>query len=1111
MRNQATDLVVAPQLSIDEVGGQDIKCNKPTSAAPYRRPCPIPVPPPPMTSAAPISGRSNRSPTTTSTTGSGRGTLLDAIKRGTRLRPTPSRTSSDPYGIFGDITQECITISRIPHAPSLSPSSSHSPSPSPSPSPPSSLRFHLSQALAAARARNSDALPHATSSDEWSDDSTAPVAPPVPAPHYSSAPPPPPPPITAPAPPPPHVGFSGVPPAPRLSVPPPGPTGGPPPPTSDRARNNHINDFMDARDAALRMIAEGQFQLRSLPPPPLPWTESVGGHLVLQEIQRGVRLRPTPVPDRLQVHQEHEPLRPRNMVQELRWTIGRRNFTKKQERMEKAKELRGRLSEDLDFIVTSVRRNKDATVEHLRELLRTIVAIEGEIRMPRSELEDLYGWPVVEIQALERLVDLWDDLTERMNVSRSIIDRFQEVAHERKIDADSDRTSASTPGGEGGRRIGERGARNLPSSTTANRRRFDSEYENEIVRLAAARAGSDVPSRTALKDHFFGPQVVSNQIDRLLSVVWWFQGNAFSESRRLYVGACSDITAYFQQDVGPILCELLQIHITMGCDAFEELNSSHLTKFDLSSKAARVHALLSKSVKYSDEIEGEGFHVDEECLIQVSALKKRLETDFHRDLSIRERRGEWDKAEQPSLRPVSTGRPIPQHHNSHTDMEHKERSDTVPSVRGGSGARSNRTGLAHVLDLVRSHAPVAEVRSLVSSLSWPLPELLRHSSALVRCAISVENEEALHLLSDLLLKASTKERRNSKVKYNRYHSDNATECLHSFQLDVVLDEWLIEATTKGNRKMMQVVIDMGARVNCRSLNGGHTPLHIAARRGDTKAALFLIEQGADPTLTNAVGDTALFYLGVKHFPRSNAGGSRAPSPSATNVRESKVDVGNPDLDATTPVDSDTSSNHSAFPFARYLFSSNLSDVSLVTDDGESFFAHKIVLSAHSSVFRVMLDNERRWLDSLDSDVPLPGVSSAALRLLLTYVYTGEIHIRPSRDNSLLLVELVELSSRFMLVGMKRVVEQVLIRDLNHENVMSLYFAAFQWDAPLLLQNTIHYILTHFSQLGKVSPSAVVPFERVAPSPVVAGSDPVHVKTLLHILQNHSPSSTTGGI
>ncbi len=68
--------------------------------------------------------------------------------------------------------------------------------------------------------------------------------------------------------------------------------------------------------------------------------------------------------------------------------------------------------------------------------------------------------------------------------------------------------------------------------------------------------------------------------------------------------------------------------------------------------------------------------------------------------------------------------------------------------------------------------------------------------------------------------------------------------------------------------------------------------------------------------------------------------------------------------------------------------SDLADVTLITDDKEKFYAHKIVLSSCGNMFKFILKENTHSSPLLY----LSGVSSVNLGLILDYIYHGEVNL-----------------------------------------------------------------------------------------------------------------------
>lgn len=72
------------------------------------------------------------------------------------------------------------------------------------------------------------------------------------------------------------------------------------------------------------------------------------------------------------------------------------------------------------------------------------------------------------------------------------------------------------------------------------------------------------------------------------------------------------------------------------------------------------------------------------------------------------------------------------------------------------------------------------------------------------------------------------------------------------------------AATSGNLQIMELLLENSAYIDAESPNGT-TPLMMAAKYGTTSAVKLLLEEGADPTLKNQLGLTAIdFAYSVNH-------------------------------------------------------------------------------------------------------------------------------------------------------------------------------------------------------------------------------------------------------
>lgn len=79
-------------------------------------------------------------------------------------------------------------------------------------------------------------------------------------------------------------------------------------------------------------------------------------------------------------------------------------------------------------------------------------------------------------------------------------------------------------------------------------------------------------------------------------------------------------------------------------------------------------------------------------------------------------------------------------------------------------------------------------------------------------------------------------------------------------------QWLHESVKKEFYEGIDHFLSLGVNINFRSEEtGGNTPLHTAARRSDMKMMSYLVKKGADPSVSNTSGRTALQLIAIRDF------------------------------------------------------------------------------------------------------------------------------------------------------------------------------------------------------------------------------------------------------
>ena len=84
------------------------------------------------------------------------------------------------------------------------------------------------------------------------------------------------------------------------------------------------------------------------------------------------------------------------------------------------------------------------------------------------------------------------------------------------------------------------------------------------------------------------------------------------------------------------------------------------------------------------------------------------------------------------------------------------------------------------------------------------------------------------------------------------------------------------------------------------------------------------------------------------------------------------------------------------------------DVTLVSDDERIVKGHKVVLSACSDIFKLILKNST----PSNSFIYLPGISSQNLEFIMDYIYQGEVNIYQEQ-----LDEFLEVAQKLKIAGL----------------------------------------------------------------------------------------------
>ncbi|KAK8928215.1 ARM REPEAT PROTEIN INTERACTING WITH ABF2 [Platanthera zijinensis] len=140
---------------------------------------------------------------------------------------------------------------------------------------------------------------------------------------------------------------------------------------------------------------------------------------------------------------------------------------------------------------------------------------------------------------------------------------------------------------------------------------------------------------------------------------------------------------------------------------------------------------------------------------------------------------------------------------------------------------------------------------------------------------------------------------------------------------------------------------------------------------------------------------------------------------------------------------------------RFVNSSTISDVTFLVE-GKRFYAHRIALLASSDAFRAMFDGGYREKDM--RDIEIPNIKWEVFELMMRFIYTGSVEISPDVAQDLL-----RAADQYLLEGLKRLCEYTIAQVVNLDNIFSMYELSEAYNAVLLQQTCILFVLEHFEK------------------------------------------------
>ena len=267
---------------------------------------------------------------------------------------------------------------------------------------------------------------------------------------------------------------------------------------------------------------------------------------------------------------------------------------------------------------------------------------------------------------------------------------------------------------------------------------------------------------------------------------------------------------------------------------------------------------------------------------------------------------------------------------------------------------------------------------------------------------------------------------------------------------------LMYASHYGHIPVMEFLLSLGADMTARS-NNGTTALGIAALYDKLPACKYLISRGSDLMTKNNKGETALDYYGEdededvddedkkERCEELLAAFHEAKDQNIALLTEKIAAMAKEIAVLKRP----------ALATASMLFSEDFSDLVFVAG-GERIPAHRFIVAASSEHMGALLKGP--WRENVDGqavEVPMEQ-SAAAVRVLLRFVYTGEVD-EAGLSSPPVLLGVLDLSSRHLLPELKAACERRMICSLSKQTLVNALVAAYFHDLSVLKEACVELV------------------------------------------------------
>ena len=152
-------------------------------------------------------------------------------------------------------------------------------------------------------------------------------------------------------------------------------------------------------------------------------------------------------------------------------------------------------------------------------------------------------------------------------------------------------------------------------------------------------------------------------------------------------------------------------------------------------------------------------------------------------------------------------------------------------------------------------------------------------------------------------------------------------------------------------------------------------------------------------------------------------------------------------------------NQLAATMAEFRKTGQLCDV-VVSTQGETFQAHKIVLAASSSFFRSLFTVDMS--EKHEQTIKMDNIDSLTMARVLDYIYTGSL-IYPNCEDA---KELYLAADYLILPGLKNKAVEIMVEALSAESCLRTLVWSHKFSSRALFTHTFRFILDNFNSVSR---------------------------------------------